>query len=216
MALGKATAGKGGGTTERAPAGNHPAVLVAIIDLGEQWNDGYQGAPGSWQHRAYFVWELVTKKQTGFKDRNHVIAIDLTWSMNEKAKLRLWIEARTGRKIPDGESFDILTELGKECLLNVVMNGDYPKIAGLSAIPEGFTIPPALLKPVAWELDEKNLGAIPEWCPWLYGTSIPDVVRQSKELGGKAGPRTQSQPTNHASNPGTVPQTTGNAGDVPY
>ena len=99
MAFGTIKASSGqGGATERAPAGNHPAACVAIIDMGTQWNDGFQGAPGSWSHRAYFVWELVSKKVTGYKDRNHVIAIDLNWSMHEKAKLREFVQARLGRK----------------------------------------------------------------------------------------------------------------------
>lgn len=214
MAFGtmKASNGTGGGT-ERAPAGNHPAVLVAIVDLGTQWNEGYQGGGGKWQHKAYFVWELVGKKQTGFKDRNHIIGIDLTLSFNEKAKLRKWVESRTGKKIPDGADFDILGELGQPCLLNVVMNKDYPKIEGVSAIPDGLTMAPALLKPAAWELDEKNLGAIPEWCPWLYGVAIPDVVRQCKELGGKAGPSGKGGGATGAGN-GSAPQT--QADDVPY
>src|SRR5687768_1016144 len=118
------TANKGGGGSVKAPAGNHRAVLVGIFDMGRQWQDGFQGAEGKWQHRAYFVWELVDEPIAGTA-KNHVIGIDLTLSLNEKAKLRKWIEARTGKAIPDGTPFDPTTELGQPCMLNVVMKGDY-------------------------------------------------------------------------------------------
>src|SRR5262245_60572116 len=95
----------------------------------------------TWPERAFFVWELVTRKMTGFKDRNHVIGIDLTVSLGEKAKLRKWIEARTAKQIPEGVPYDIAKELGGKCLLNVIQNGDYPKVDGMSAVPDGLPFP---------------------------------------------------------------------------
>lgn len=47
----------GGGNYEKPPPGNHPAVCVAIIDMGTQKQE-YQGNV-TFAHRAYFVWELV-------------------------------------------------------------------------------------------------------------------------------------------------------------
>src|SRR5688572_12457251 len=122
----KATKGEGG--YEKAPPGNHPAVLVAVVDMGTQESE-YAGET-KLQHRVYMVWELVTKKMTGV-DRNHAIGIDLTLSLNEKAKLRKWVEARTGRPIPEGGEYDVTKELGQPCLLNVVEKNGYPKVEGV-------------------------------------------------------------------------------------
>src|ERR1700722_9951352 len=154
----KATAnkGNGGGYYEKAPAGNHPAVLVGIFDMGTQRNE-FQGKE-SWQHRLYFVWELVTKKMTGTTGRNHHIGLDLTFSLNEKAKLRKLIEARTGKSIPDGQEYEITNELGKPCLLNVVMNKDYPKIEGMAGAPDGIPFPAAQTTPVAMSLAQFRAG----------------------------------------------------------
>lgn len=171
-----------GGKFERPPAGNHPAVLVGLIDLGTQWQDGYNGEPGKHQHRVYFVYELVTKKMTGKVNENHLVAIDLTFSMHEKAKMRKWVEARLGRKLRDGESYDITAELGQPVLLAVTANDKgYTKVEGVSAVPDGLTVPPALRKPVAWKLGDP-FEALPSWLPYLYGRDIPTVIRGSEEL----------------------------------
>lgn len=182
-----ASKGVGEGGFEKAPPGNHPAVLVAVIDLGTQTIDGFQGAPAKDQHRAFFVWELVHEKKAG-TNLNHVIAIDLTLSFNEKAKLRKWVEARTGKPIPDGQDFDVTKELGQSCLLNVIANNKgYPRIEGVSAVPKGMMVPAPQNKPIAISLAEFRDGAeIPGWIPYLYGQPISSVIRGCKEFQGTA------------------------------
>lgn len=184
------TAKKGDGAFVKAPPGNHPAVLVAIVDMGTQWQDGYQGAPGKWQRRAYFVWELVTKKIDGQPGRNHLIGIDLTVSFNEKAKLRKWVEARTGKAIPDGTSHDILAELGQPCLLNVMQKGDFPKIEAVSAIPDGLTVPPAKQPLFSWSLEDHARDdpiSLPDWLPWFYGKPLVESIGRCREIAGDQG-----------------------------
>jgi len=176
-----------GGDFEKAPVGNHPAVLVALIDLGTQWQDGYQGEPGKWQRRVYWCWELVTKRLSGTKGRNHVLGMDLTLSTHEKAKMRKIIESRSGRKVPDGVPYDISTELGKPCLLNVILKGQYPQIDGVSAVPDGMVVPSPTYKPVAVSLrDHEEAGSpvVADWLPWLFGRKLGDVVMDCREIAG--------------------------------
>ena len=191
-----ATANKSDGNSggfEKAPAGTHPAVLVAIIDLGEQWiepfgsskpGDGQKAEVAKWKRQLYYVYELVTKKRTSGPG-NHLIAIDLNFSMNEKAKMRKWVEARTGKKIPDGTEYDVTQELGQPVLLTVEMKGDYPRIGGVTGVPEGYNVPAPHVKPVAWVLDVNKIGDIPPWVPYLYGRKIADVVRESRQVKGE-------------------------------
>lgn len=181
------TAGKGqGGGTEKAPPGNHVAVLVGIFDMGRQWQEPFdKSKEGYYQHRAYFVWELVNEQIAGTTGKNHVIGIDLTLSLNEKAKLRKWVEARTGRVIPDGSAFDPTTELGQPCMLNVVEKNGYPKVEGVAAVPKGTTVPGPTYTPVAVLLSEFEAGTpIPDWCPWLYGSPLADHINACEEIGG--------------------------------
>ena len=183
MSVWNQTAKKGGDAQfEKSPPGNHPAVLVAIIDMGTQINE-YQGTE-TCQRRAFFVWELVTKKMSGTKAVNHLIGIDLTVSLNEKAKLRKWVEARQGRHIPEGGEYDITKELGQSCLLNIVEKNGYPKIDGVSAVPDGLSVPTAQRELFLCSLDEFTSGAktLPEWVPYLYGEPLADHIKRCEEL----------------------------------
>lgn len=180
--------GSWSGTGEKAPIGNHPAVLVAIIDMGNQWQRGFSGEPGKWAHRAFFVWELVAeKKSNGF---NHTLGIDLTMSFHEKSKLRKLIEARTGKKFMDVTAAKadaiVSAEIGQACLLNVVNNkGGYPIIDGVGALPKGMTCPPPKNTPTTIPFVKGATPDIPEWVPWLFGKKIADRIAESKENGGK-------------------------------
>ncbi len=181
----KASSGTG---TEQPPAGNHPAVLVALIDVGTQENE-YQGVT-NWQHRAFFCWELVTEKMTGPQGANHVIGKDLTLSMNAKSKLRGYVESWRGKKLADDEEFDIQKLLGAKCLLTVTHNAKgYAQIDGVGAVPKGMTVPAAKRPNFLFELsDDPELGAIPAWVPKLYGESIAEHIGRCRELTGKGEP----------------------------
>ena len=69
MSVFKQTAASSGGDYENAPVGNHPAVLVAMIDIGTHEED-YQGAKKQ-TRKIYLAWELVDEKKADGK--NHVI-----------------------------------------------------------------------------------------------------------------------------------------------
>ncbi len=170
----------GGGDFEKAPPGNHPAILVALIDLGVQEND-FQGTK-SYQHRAFFCWELTSEKNT--KGVNHIIGIDMTVSMNEKSKLRAWVDAWRGKKTNDGEEFDISTLVGKKCLLSVTEKNGYPKIAGVGGVPKGMTVADAT-KPLAiFSIDDiKADGSftLPDWLPYLYGEPLKTIIERRCE-----------------------------------
>jgi hypothetical protein len=187
--------GGGEGGYAKAPAGNHPAVLVGIIDLGTQLEE-FQGE-SKWRHQVYLVWELVEEPVDGV-DRNHVIAAVTTLSMNEKAKLRKWIEARRGKPLGDDQEFELSEELGQPCLLNVVMKGDWPKVEGVSAILRGMQVKAPKSKLFTWSLETYQRGTpieIPDWVPYFYGRPVTEQIRACKELTGGANAAPPSRPS---------------------
>lgn len=166
---------------ERPPPGNHLARLVGMFDLGTQRTE-FNNVE-RWQHRVYFVWELLTEVMSGTKGVNHTIGIDLTFSLNEKAKMRRFIESRLGRAIPDGADYDISAELGQPCMLNVVQNGEYVKVDGVSALPRGMAVPNSQRTPIALSLEELRSGKeIPDWAPWIYGRAPAEILRECREM----------------------------------
>jgi hypothetical protein len=179
----------GGGSKEKPPAGTHLAVCVAVIDMGKQYQEPFKPTDRAyWAPRAYFVWELCDEKITG-TEKNHVIAIDLTLSIGEKAKLYKWVLARTGK--PPAAPFNPTTELGQACMLNVVeqVKGEkkYPKIEGVTGLPKMFAAnPPKPTYPLTCiSLEEFRGGKpLPEWVPWLYGSPLEDHIKACQEIGG--------------------------------
>lgn len=178
-----------GGDFEKPPVGNHPAVLVAIIDMGTQEQE-YLNQTKSLP-RAYFIWELVDAKMSGTKDVNHVIAIDLTVSLNKKAKLRQWIESRVNKQMPEDFEYDITKELGQKCMLDVIANKKgYPVVNGMKSVPAKLSFSPAQRSPVFISLDdfrEKGESILPEWTPYCYGEPLADIINRCHEITGKGG-----------------------------
>lgn len=217
----KATkAAKGDGSDfPKAPPGNHPAVLVALIDMGTQTVDGYQGGPSKEQHRAFMLWELVSEPIDS--NSNHLIGLDLNVSLNEKAKLRKWIEARTGKPIAEGTEYDISQELGKPCLLNVVEKNGYPRVEGMSGAPKGMTFAKHKRGLFSWTLedfDKEGKVDLPDWIPYLFGEPLTDCIlrcAEIKEAGRVSSPKpqaaTSAAPAGVSATAGAAPATSGDA-----
>ncbi len=180
---------KADGEFPKAPPGNHPAVIVAMIDMGMQEND-FKGVK-TIQHRAYFCWELVNEAVAGTKGTRHVIGLDVTVSLNEKAKLRKWVEALFGKKIPEGGEFEVDKLLGRKCLLSISEKNGWPKVDGMAALPKGLACADPQHKPFLWNLtDIKEDGSIelPDWIPWLYGEPLKEHIRRRVTDEQKAAP----------------------------
>ncbi len=176
-----------GGAFEKVPPGTHPAVCVAIIDMGNQWSE-YQGK-GDWARELFFVWELPGVRQSGTKDRNHVIGSNFKFSLNKKARMYQMIKGRMGRDLPDGTQYEVGQELGKPCLLSVVENGNYTNYGGVMALPTGYTVPAPQNPLTAITLDEFRSGAkvVPGWVPYDYGDPVADKIKRCREIAGDQG-----------------------------
>ncbi len=170
----------GTGDFEKAPPGNHAAVLVALIDLGVQRNE-FNGEE-KFQHRAFFCFELTDEKNKA--GNNHLVGIDLTRSMDAKSKLRGWVDSWRGRKTNDGEEFDISSLAGKKCLLSVTDSKGYPKVTGVAAPSKGMKIPEATRPITIFSIDDiKPDGSftLPDWLPYLYGEPLKTVIERRCE-----------------------------------
>lgn len=122
----KIKASGGGGSV--CPAGDHPAIVISVIDLGVQ-----RTANGN-KPLLMLTFELPLQPVT-FKDddgkeqtRPRVISRRFTKSMHEKSSLRKFIERMRGAKFTDAQAsdFDVAALLGKPCMLEIAhtMKGD--------------------------------------------------------------------------------------------
>lgn len=172
---------KDGGNFEAPPPGTHPAVCVGIIDLGTQ-EDTYQGETKR-QKKLYLCWELVHRKK--MDGDNFIVALECTWSLGKKAKLRGLIEGWLGRQFHDDEEFELPGLLGKPCLITMVDHNGYPRINQVGAPIDGMDVPGALTTPLLYHTSDSTTTdqepPIPEWVPYTYGVPIKEKIMASPE-----------------------------------
>jgi len=179
-----AGSGDGGGGFEIAAAGPHPAVLIGLFDIGTH-HESYMGESSD-KRKLFMVWELVDSPMSGVKC-NMCIGQEFTMSMHEKANLRKLIEDWSGRKLADGEQFDFSTIIGKKCIVNVKHKtnkaGDktFAEVGSVNQPMKNQEIEDSVQTPMMWSVDEGTPPPDAIWLPRIYGSTIADKVRDSKE-----------------------------------
>lgn len=181
-----------GGDFKQPPAGNHPARCYKIVDLGTQVGE-YQGEP-TVRNQVLLTWELPTELMDD--GRPFSVSAFVTNSLNEKAKLRGWLEAWRGKAFtPDElEGFDLEKILGTTCMLNVIHNAKGKAVvSSIARLPKGLECPVAVNeKSVFWieQWDADNYNALPD--------GIKKIIQQSKEYTSKeAGGFSDASPAGH-------------------
>lgn len=180
----QAKSGGEGGDYEQAPAGNHPAVLVAIVDLGTHL-ESFGGQKAKSTQQVLFVWELTAEKDSTGK--NFVIGMQFTNSLHAKAGLSKMLTSWRGQPLKDEEEFDFTVCLGKPALVGVVRDGgkdgdQYAKFVSCARLPKGMPAPVATYKPFTFIIDKgADLTKLPPWLPFIFGKSCPDKIKTSDE-----------------------------------
>jgi hypothetical protein len=169
-----------GNFPEAIEAGNYPAILIALVDLGTQESE-YKGVV-SYRREIFLAWEIPGEKGAP------VLGKAFSATLSAKSNLGKWLSAlaRDG-KIP-GDGINLLDLLGKPCLLQVSnemkkntegQERTYNGLTTVSRLPKEMTAPKATRKPLVVNLDDKE---IPDWLPRSYGHLLEEVRDQCAEL----------------------------------
>lgn len=188
-----------GGNYETCPAGNHPAYLVAIYDLGTHDTE-FQGETKPDTRLWYLAWEVSGEMKAD--GSSHIIGKDYTvfvdkdggFSFPGRSALRLMLEAWRGSKFGPGDSMDPGAALGKPCALNVTHSTNkektYANIDGVKPLIKGTPVPKRHHDLVAYLVSMGPPPVIP-WLPKIWWRDsgnmevLEDVVSYSKEMTGK-------------------------------
>lgn len=174
-------------SVEVPPADQHPAVCVALIDLGTH-QDEYQDSGKKFHvRRVLIVWELTACRKAGTKTANHVVCKDYNLFFGPTSALRKLVEGWRGAGFKEGDDFDISKLLGQKCLINLThgksaRGSAYAKLASVGKLPKGLECPEPQHKPVAWVVGSEE--PLPAWLPYLYGEPVADVINRCLELNG--------------------------------
>lgn len=167
----------GGDAPAAIEAGNYPAILVALVDLGTQESE-YKGVV-HYRRELFLAWEIPGEEGAPVLGRSFAA------SLTPKSNLGKWLAAlsKEGRIPPEG--IDLRVLLGKPCLLQVsaqtkqTENGErtYNALVTVSRMPKGMAVPAAKRKHVVIGLDDE----IPDWLPRSYGRLLGDIRSESAE-----------------------------------
>lgn len=180
--------GTGGDGTEfeKPPPGNHPAVCVAVVDLGTR-QESYQGGPPKPKHKLYIAWELLGVCQSG-TTRHHVIGQDYVLSLGEQANLRQMLDSWFAGRLKEGDEPDLTGLAGCRCLLNVAhkttkSGKQVAAVKGVTPLPEPMKkgLPKGQHKPLTWEIGSGEFPN-PDWLPYLFGRPVLEHIDESDEV----------------------------------
>lgn len=142
------------GTYELAPVGVYSAVCVRLINMGMQ--ETSYGV----KHQVHLAFEIDEKMGD---DRPFLMMQNYTMSLNEKARLRLDLQAWRGRTFSPEElkGFDLKSVLGKPLQVSVVhsADGQYANIGSMMPLGRGMqSLTPSGVLIYINSLPEDNAG----------------------------------------------------------
>lgn len=203
-----------GGGVDMPPPGNHPAVLVGLVDLGtHQETFKQKNGPDRTANlrKVYLVWELVTEKVSGKIGVNHVIAHAYFLAFGPTTALRKMVEGWRGKAFADDEEFDLVRLLDQKCLVNVTHGTSktsgkvYAKVDKVSAVPKGMTVPEPQKVSFTWSVGNDHLEDLPDWLPYIYGEPVSQVIGRCQEIGNGKQPGPATGPKESPLNPDDSP-----------
>lgn len=200
----------GSGDYELCPAGNYPAQICAMIDVGHHDANNNDGKP--YQRRLLVLaYELTKKKKDGSP---FILAERYTWSMSNNANFYSLAINLTGPK-KEGERFDPRTLLGMFVMVQVTnqettKNGKsktYHNVGTVAQFPEGLPAPQATRTPIVWSVMQGDPPPDTSWIPWIFGESVGKLIENSHEFKAGKVPRSAAD---------AAAKPAGQGSDVPF
>lgn len=147
--------------------GVYMAVCVGVIDLGEQYSELFK----NYSNKVKFVWALPTEiQEIDGKKEEKQLSREFSIATKQTSKLRTFLSSWNGKAYSDDEyvELDLFEQIGKPCMLNVVINesGEYSNVDSVMPIPNGIPAPASATACFAWDMDawdDEKLKKLPEW-----------------------------------------------------
>ena len=157
--------------------GVYMAVCVGVVDLGEQYSELYK----NYSNKLKFVWALPTElMEVDGKQEERQLSREFSVATKATSKLRSFLSSWNSKAYSDDEylDLDILGQVGKACMLNVVLNesGEYANVDSIMPIPNVMPVPTTKTAFFTWDMDAWDDGAF-EKLPQF----IQDQIKKSTQ-----------------------------------
>jgi len=176
-----------GSSFQSAPAGNHVARCVKVVDLGTQKGE-YKGETII-RRQVLIGWELPLElmREGPSAGKPFLVRKIYTASLGDKATLRKDLEMWRGKAFTSDElkGFEAKAVLGKPCMVSVIQNEKgSAKVGGITAVPKGMEVPGQMNQSSYFSLepDEFNMSAYDVLGKWDKETIAlsPEFIEHTK------------------------------------
>lgn len=147
--------------------GVYMAVCIGIIDLGEQYSEMFK----SYRNEVQIVWEIPSETvEIDGETKPRQLSRTFSVATSKKANLRAVLSSWNGKAYSDDEfgEIDLFDQIGRPCMLNVVLNdsGEYANVDSVVPMPKGVPDPVSTTPPIRWDMDawdDEVFKTLPEW-----------------------------------------------------
>ncbi len=161
--------------------GVYMAVCVGVVDLGEQYSELYK----NYSNKLKFVWALPSEViEVDGKTEERQLSREFSVATKVTSKLRSFLSSWNSKAYSDDEylELDIMGQIGKPCMLNVVLNesGEYANVDSIMPIPNGIPTPTSKTPFFTWDMDQWDDAAF-EKLPQFIQDQIKKSTQYQKE-----------------------------------
>lgn len=189
------TKGAGGGEFkyELCPAGNHPATIIGVINVGhhEKVRDDHTTYQ---QQELVYLLELIEEQSDGSP---FIFGLRCARSMNDRSTMYDLATSVLGETFPENAVFDPRRLVGQACQVQIVhkehtnakgQKATYANIAskGVKGFPRKMTPPKPVHEWLVWSVNDGTPCPEDKWLPVIYGKTINQIVAESVEAKQKA------------------------------
>lgn len=185
--------------------GVYMAVCMGIIDLGEQYSEMFK----SYRNEVQIVWEIPSETvEIDGETKPRQLSRTFSVATSKKANLRSVLSSWNGKAYSDDEfgEIDLFDQIGRPCMLNVVLNdsGEYANVDSVVPMPKGVPAPVSTTPPIRWDMDawdDEVFKTLPEWAQEKIkkSTQYKTMHTPTDKIDFKEDAPTPSAPTNEDS-----------------
>ncbi len=147
--------------------GVYLGICIGVIDLGEQYSELFK----KYSNKMQFVFEFPMETiEVEGKPEPRQLSKEFTISASKKASLRSFLSSWNGKNYGDEEfgEVDLFDQLGKACMVNVVLSesGEYSNIESVMPLIKGMPVPECHTEHIRWDMDtwdDALFQKLPEW-----------------------------------------------------